>query len=443
MRGSCESTRHLSLLRESKRGVQHTLLKLTLLPQTSCANLARTSRCRNAWRTAQVFSEAMAAGVPASAASPTDHGPLSPFKPKQNVLFQIVSARQEDWSEKTFCGRILLRNGDQMEVQATKAAFDQWNSLTKNVAYTAEIARSVLKQYKGSDKTGIQHAFFLRTQFRLPQLQRAVASFRLHVVKDCEVASPDNLEQLPEDQIFNVAGFVHSVAAPPPESGAALLRRQVVLAHGEWQFTVQFVGRAARAVPTVQTAVVVYSVKKHCWQGILALETTRLTWCLENPPWLQVPHPSSEGPLRKALRCEVLPTTTVNEAKNASGQDAVCVLATMLPLDESILDTQLWVGAAGDRMRLPITLRDSSGNLRCTLWSSEFGAFIEKNTDELSELYAACEEGDEAKTTFLTALNANADKDFRWTLRPRMWTREHGEPELQWHVAAVVAQDAE
>ena len=66
--------------------------------------------------------------------------------------------------------------------------------------------------------THIQNNFFLRTQFRLTQL----AAFPFHVVKDREVAPPDNLEQLPEDLIFNVAGYVHGIGPPPPDGGSAL-----------------------------------------------------------------------------------------------------------------------------------------------------------------------------------------------------------------------------
>ena len=80
----------------------------------------------------------------------TPDPPISPFKHKQNILFQILSARTEDWREKTFCARILLKNGAQMEVQATKAALDQWKNLPKYVVHTAEINRSVLKPYQGA-----------------------------------------------------------------------------------------------------------------------------------------------------------------------------------------------------------------------------------------------------------------------------------------------------
>ena len=376
------------------------------------------------------------APLPPPNSPPPEMTPLSPFKQKQHILFQVVSSRIESWGEKTYCARILLRNGAEMEVQASKAALDQWKTIPKYVTYTAEITRSMLKPYKAADKTGIQNEYFLRTQFRVPNLQRAVAAFPLHVVQPRDIADPSNFGQLPEDLIFNVAGVVQHVERPQPSSGPSLARRKVVLANGEWQFTVQFLGELAKNPPAPPTSLVIFSVKKHVWQGVLSLETTRLTWCLDNPPWHTVPEPSEDGPVRKALRTEALPIVSINDVKQANGQEAKCIQAAMLPLDLEVLTTSLWVGADSDRMRLPITLRDATGNLPCTLWSSEFGNFIPKNIDELSTLFAACDEGLAAQTAFLAALNPNADKIFRWTLRPRIWTRDQNE-ELQWHVADI------
>ena len=347
--------------------------------------------------------------------------------------------RVEDWSERTYCGRILLRNGSEMEVQATKAALDQWNNVPKFVAHTAEIMRSVLKPYKGADKTGINSTFFLRTQFRIPSLQRAVATFPLHCVQTRNMTDPSNLDQVPEDTIFNIAGHVHHVEAGQAESGSALARRKVVLLNGEWQTTVDFLGALTRSIPPIESKVAIFGVKKRVWQGILTLETTRLSWCLEAAPWLDIVKAEEGTPLRKAIRSEVLPAITIQEVKQSDGQEATCVEATMAAFAEDVLDATLWVGQAADRMRLPVTLRDATGNLPCTLWSSEFGPLIKENIDELSGLYAACENGQEAKQAFLDALNANADKPFRWTLRPRFWEREKREKELQWHVACVQA----
>lgn len=362
--------------------------------------------------------------------------PISPFKAKQNILFQLLTARIEDWSEKTFCARILLRNGAQMEVQATKAAFDQWKNLPKYVVHTAEIARSVLKPYKGADKTGIQNDYFIRTQLRLPNLQRAVATFPLMDVKDRDIADPSNLDQFEDDQIFNVGGYVHGVEPPQPTTAATIPRRKLELTNGEWHFTVTVLGDMTRAMPKAHTKLVIYSVKKRAWQGLLTLETTRLSWFLEDPKWLNLPDPS-EGPRKKALRSETLPVVTLADVKQADGHQAACVHATMQPFTEDILGASLWVGQDGDRMRLPIILRDSTGMLHCTLWSSEFGSFVPRNVEELSNLFAACESGDEAKATFLKALNANANKLHSWTLRPRIWSREQGETEVQWHVAHI------
>ena len=411
-------------------------------PSSQLSQVARAPVAFSARRESFSFPHMAAAGkapMPVPPADAASDGPVSPFKQKQNLMFQVVSMRVEDWSERTYCGRILLRNGSEMEVQATKAALDQWNNVPKFVAHTAEIMRSVLKPYKGADKTGIDNTLFLRTQFRIPSLQRAVATFPLHHVQTRDMADPGNLDQIPEDTIFNIGGYVHHVEAGQAESGSALARRKVVLLNGEWQTTVDFLGALTRSIPPVESKVAIFGVKKRVWQGIMTLETTRLSWCLEAAPWLHIVKAEEGAPLRKALRSEVLPAITIQEVKQSDGQEATCVQATMAAFAEDVLDATLWVGQAADRMRLPVTLRDATGNLSCTLWSSEFGPLIKENIDELSVLYAACENGQEAKQAFLDALNANADKAFRWTLRPRFWEREKHPKELQWHVACVQA----
>ena len=162
-------------------------------------------------------------------------------------------------------------------------------------------------------------------------------------------------------------------------------------------------------MPKPHTKLVIYSVKKRAWQGLLTLETTRLSWYLEDPGWLKLPE-ATKGPPKKALRSETLPTITVANVKQADGHEAACVHAAMLPFTDEILTASLWVGQAGDRMRLPITLRDDTANLRCTLWSSEFGSFLPNNMGKLSNLFATCESGDEGKAAFLEALKANANK---------------------------------
>jgi hypothetical protein len=101
-----------------------------------------------------------AAPGPADAAGVPPPTPVSPFKQKQNVLFQILTDRIEDWQEKTYCARILLRDGSEMEVQATKAGMEQWRNLPKYVAHTAEITRTVIKPYKAEEKTGIRSEFY-------------------------------------------------------------------------------------------------------------------------------------------------------------------------------------------------------------------------------------------------------------------------------------------
>lgn len=129
-------------------------------------------------------------------------------------------------------------------------------------------------------------------------------------VKDRDIADPSNLDQFEDDQIFNVGGYVHGVEPPQPTTAATIPRRKLELTNGEWHFTVTVLGDMTRAMPKAHTKLVIYSVKKRAWQGLLTLETTRLSWFLEDPKWLNLPDPS-EGPRKKALRSETLPVVTL------------------------------------------------------------------------------------------------------------------------------------
>ncbi|CAL1173405.1 unnamed protein product [Cladocopium goreaui] len=95
---------------------------------------------------------AMDAPAP-NAAAPAAMNPLAPDA-AQGLL------TPQDWQEKTYCARILLRDGSEMEVQATKAGMEQWRNLPKYVAHTAEITRTVIKPYKAEEKTGIRSEFY-------------------------------------------------------------------------------------------------------------------------------------------------------------------------------------------------------------------------------------------------------------------------------------------
>ena len=173
--------------------------------------------------------------------------------------------------------------------------------------------------------------------------------------------------------------------------------------------------------------------------GIQSLETTRLSYVITDAPWLTVPTDTAGSPQRKALKLETLDPVQVVALKTAPENVARCVDASMVSLTDTLLQESLWCGEHGDRMRLPITLRDNSGTVPVTLWSTDFSSFIEKNIDELGVLFAACEDNQEGIAQFLAVLNANAEKQFRWILRPRYWKKDNGDLQKQWNVASVIA----
>ena len=104
----------------------------------------------------------------------------------------------------------------------------------------------------------------------------------------------------------------------------------------------------------------------------------------------------------------------------------------------STIALNVWAtGATGESMRLPLKLRDSTGDITVTFWSAQFNHVIPYNVDALSTMWEACGEGDEAQQEILDKIDVNATKEYSWTLRPHKWKRNDDETVLQWSVHAV------
>ena len=155
--------------------------------------------------------------------------PLNAFVPKQTVIFQVVARRIEDtWSEPTLCTRVLLQDGSGIEVQATKEALGQWQSLPMHIAVSMEVMRTCLKPYRGENKTGISPANFLRFLKLNDTIQRSVTTFPPHDRKDREYVLPGKIVQQGVLSTFNVAGVVHDVGKlSSPGEGKVLPKREL------------------------------------------------------------------------------------------------------------------------------------------------------------------------------------------------------------------------
>ena len=345
---------------------------------------------------------------------------------------------ESTWSQPTLCTRLVLNDGSEVEAQITKEALNQWSTLPRNVAFTMEVNAACLKPYRAQTKTGIENTTCLRFMYPNPSLQRAAETFPLHILTTRTCVKLENMEQTPDDAIFNIAGIVEKVGPPPNHSEQTLPKRSIELRNAEWMVKVELIGKLAACPPELGATICLISVKKNNYMGLQTLETTRLSWFLQNPPWLTIQTKEVGTPERKALKAESLMPVAVSDLENAPTNEARCIDAAMVPLDDSIFEDALWFGENADRMRLPVNLRDTTGTVKATLWDSEFGNMIDYNIDELGQLFAACEDGEEHKTAFLHALNTNANKHMRWILRPRLWVKDSGEEVLQWNVASVI-----
>ena len=244
--------------------------------------------------------------------------------------------------------------------------------------------------------------------------------------------------------VFNVAGFVHSAGAPPiPTSSPSLPRRDVELFDGEWQISLCLVGHLSAKQLEVGAKIVVVSVKKSDYCGIAHLETTRLSYIIDDAPWAIVDYKPNGGPVRKALKTESLYLVTIATVRGLAGDVAARVRASMVPLDAGLFTMNIWHGPSNDSMRLPVKLRDHTGNLYTTFWSSDFGVVFRKNVAELNAMWEDCDKGDAQQLAFLAAVNVLADRELSWTLRPKKWKRNDDTEEIQWSVVAVVEEDVE
>jgi len=360
--------------------------------------------------------------------------PFNGFAAKQRLEFQIVASRYEtSWKEPTLCCRLLLEEGVDIELQATQAALQQWQQLTKEVVYTMEISRTCLKKYSGSDKTGIKNNFLIHMKYKNNTLQRCIKAFETHVYQNHTVVNGAQLQQISEDELINVIGIVENGGVPPAAAiGNTLPRRELSLLDNDWSLKIDLIGELAQTELARGTKVIVISVKKRAYCGITNLESTRLSFILINPPWATFTEKDAGSPVKKALKSETLTVLSVDAAKRSSGDNAVRVKAIMVPIEAEIFDMTLWTaGAGGESMRLPVTLRDTTADLHVTLWNSQFSFVIPYNVDELSVMWEACNEGEDAKKTFLDTLNSNASKEYSWTLRPNKWIRNDGESVMQ------------
>ena len=366
--------------------------------------------------------------------------PLNPFLRSQKIHFQIVAARMETtWSTPTYCCRLLFDDGTEVEMQASGDAIAQWKGMAKNVSYNMEVLRSCVKQYQGSDKTGIDNRVFLRMMYRNSKVKRDDTTFPLHIYQNHSLVKAEQLQQVNENQFINVKGIVYSAGAPPAMAQAPNLpRREVQLFDGEWQLSVDFIGDLANTELQAGMKIVIVSAKKRAFCGITSLETTRLSFVIVEPPWATFEEKDVDSPARKALKSEVLNYVTVLTAKQNNGETAVRVKASMVDVEADIFKHNLWAtGKNGDSFRLPLTLRDTTGDMPVTFWSAQFTDVIPYNVDELNTMWEACSEGEEAQQHFLDKINVNASKEYSWTLRPNKWKKSDDEMLLQWSVHAV------
>ena len=414
------------------------LSSTTKLISTWCAFISHSVR-----QPSLAQADSLLAHPPASAmvdsTLPSSAAGLNPFAAKQNLTFSVLSLSDESgWKEKTLVCRILLSNGSQTELHLVKDAKAQWEAMgfktcpLPTPSYSMEIPRQTLRPYKNTTRTGIHAAHFIRLQFRTA-VQRATQAMLPSLVTDHAHCPPGDLDTLTYDTVVNIAGHVLSLSSL--QQADILPKRTVELQHNDYCVPVTLLGPMAKLQWDIGQLVV--RVKRH-YQGLTNLETTRLAWRCVNPPWLNLTPPTKDNaaasPARKALRRENLAPVTVAAllATDPSDASVKAVAAQPAAVTEKLFEETLWVAA--DRMRLPLTLHDSSGEVRCTWWSADWGRTFD--LEQVSTMFTQCNTED-GQATFLAAINTAIAGEARWVLRPKIWHRDNGSQEMQWHVVST------
>ena len=160
--------------------------------------------------------------------------------------------------------------------------------------------------------------------------------------------------------------------APPPlvaVDNPQLPRRPLVLRHGDFEFEVILLGSATAVSFALGDKVACFGIRKLLYQGVVSLESGRLSWFLCNPTWLQLPE--AAGRPRKALKVEALVPTSVSSLRAIGVQEtsARLVVACVMPLTDSVFDQQIFV--SDKKIRVEVVLRDSTGNQAVTLWTEQ------------------------------------------------------------------------
>ena len=89
--------------------------------------------------------------------------PLTPSSEKDTILFQVVSRHVNNTKEeKTICIRILLQDGTEAHVEATRGAIKQWGTLPKGEAHALVVPKRSVEKFSDFEGIGITHPFCLR-----------------------------------------------------------------------------------------------------------------------------------------------------------------------------------------------------------------------------------------------------------------------------------------
>ena len=359
---------------------------------------------------------------------------LSRFAKNQTVAFLILAKTEEmQWKPPTIVLRCATVSGDEFELHMVSQAFAQGQKMTVGSSYSAAIDSGSVKPYRAAerrgkskiqrvlgkivvdcsavpDRTGIAAELYVRSGGDV-KLSKTVAAIQPALPET--YLHPKDFAQL--EGLQNIAGRVVSVG-PLMKNQGQLPKRSISLEHGEYDYSVDFIGVLAGHPPEVEDVILVMGVKLALYYNIPSLETTRLSYWRKTSA--VIPKAEIGGRQSKALKADI-PETTVAMLSEVPPETAVLVIGKIKEISPSEVEEVILFTNGG--MKYTATLEGDGSEVKVDWWSNENGfQDMMQGSVKWQDLWEKCET-EEGRNAFAAQINMVAGKKVALILRPRQW----------------------
>ena len=311
-----------------------------------------------------------------------------------------------------------------MEVHAPEqvnAANDSVKVLAKGRVYEFQFPSTCLLDNDKKTETLYDAKYFIRSRFPLQVSSSSI------VIDAGAMTGPftpfADFSTLQHKGMVNTVGVCSSPPMPVESPGFPKVR--MVIASEESECTVDLSDHW-RALDIKKGDVVAFKrLQVYEAMGQKLLQTHFSSVVMVNPRGAQFEVNTEEGPKRKALRASFTAPVTVAAAQaNLEGMNhkwnnekVFTIVGQYKPFTKDALLKQapFYNRRGSDELRVLFTLTDDSGTLSTpgTAFASAC-TLLKMSVKDAVELWEDCESGEEAQEAYVSAMNANSTKSFRF-----------------------------